>query len=122
MADTIDATITEPDVRALRGEVALLRQELAELRKSLAQEVRTRRLVVVEKDGFERIEARADGDSGSIVVQARDNSWASIGAADLGSENKCEAAAVRLVDSGNTGGEFAVRRDFDDLSKTHTAL
>ena len=118
-------TPTRPEVdevRALRGEVALLRQELAELRRSLAQEVRTRRLVVVEEDGFERIDASADGHGGSIIVRARDDSWAIVAADDIGSENNVQAAAYRLVDGGNTAAEFVVRRDFDCLDKTHTEL
>lgn len=122
MTYSVDATTTEVELSRLCGEVALLRQELADLRKSIAQEVRTRRLVVVEADGFERIDASADGKSGSIVVQARDKSWASINADDLGSVNRYQAAAFRLVDGGNTGAELAVHRDADDLGETHTSL
>ena len=57
--DALDAAI---------GEVAA---RLARLRHTLAGEVRTRRIVVTEPDGFERIVAEATGGVGAVTVRTR---------------------------------------------------
>jgi hypothetical protein len=59
------------DVDVLRAEVAALREELGRLRTQLATEVRTRKVVVVGPDGFERIELNALADTGEVVVNGR---------------------------------------------------
>lgn len=46
-------------------------RELVELRRALGEEVRTRRVVVVEDDGFERIVLGAAARFGHVTVQAR---------------------------------------------------
>lgn len=61
----------DPTEIALRAEVTQLRRDLDTLRASLAEEVRTRRLVVEESDGFERLTAGAEGDGGSLVLHVR---------------------------------------------------
>lgn len=58
-------------VAELQQQVASLRNDLAALRASLATEVRTRRLVVEEEDGFERIVAEGRGTHGKVEVHAR---------------------------------------------------
>lgn len=50
------------------GEVAA---RLARLRRTLAGEIRTRRLVVAEPDGFERVVAAATGGLGAVTVRTR---------------------------------------------------
>ncbi len=66
----------EPDPLAQRldqvvAAVGSLRQELAELRASLAREVRTRRVVVIEEDGFVRVVLEARARYGRVGVLAR---------------------------------------------------
>lgn len=62
---------TEERIAALEHNNTLLRRELEELRASLSAEVRTRRLVVVADDGFERIVAESRPHSGGIKVRCR---------------------------------------------------
>lgn len=55
-------------VAELVTEVARLVEDLAEMRAAQATEVRTRRLVVVDQDGFERVELSTLPTSGSVTV------------------------------------------------------
>jgi hypothetical protein len=48
-----------------------MRDELAALRRALGEELRTRRLVVVEDDGFERVVISARGAFGYVAVCGR---------------------------------------------------
>lgn len=77
----------------LEAENRELRDDLNVLRASLATEVRTRRLVVEEEDGFERIVAEGHGTRGTVEVLARpvDRERASEGAVEG------EAASVTLL-------------------------
>lgn len=63
-------TITET-VTDLRAEVTELRTMLTALTDQLATEVRTRRLVVVGPDGYERIIADAWDTGASVIVHGR---------------------------------------------------
>src|SRR5882762_4519852 len=58
-------------IDALTDRVRQLTEELLELRRSSDREVRTRRLVVVEEDGFERIVAEGGGRFGQVTVYGR---------------------------------------------------
>jgi hypothetical protein len=60
---------TEPTDDA--RELDQLRQEVAALRAAISTEIRTRRVTVVEPDGFERIVLEAQGRFGSIAVRTR---------------------------------------------------
>lgn len=66
-----DGQITEARLDKLEEDNARLRNDLSAMRASLAAEVRTRRLVVEEEDGFERIVAEGRGTHGKIQVHAR---------------------------------------------------
>lgn len=55
----------------LTQEVRSLRDELTALRESLTAEVRTRQLVVVEDDGFERCVVRTADDHATLLLGAR---------------------------------------------------
>ena len=65
----IDRSVTAR-VRDLSTEIAELRAELATLRAALAGEVRTRRLVVVDEHGEERIVARAGADTTMLSLSS----------------------------------------------------
>lgn len=56
---------------ALEAEIAEMRRELEALRQQLASEVRTRRLVVVDESGFERIVGETGDDWGQVSVYGR---------------------------------------------------
>lgn len=63
-----DPTELNQVVAELVAEVARLVEDLAEMRAAQATEVRTRRLVVVDEDGFERVELSTLTTSGSVTV------------------------------------------------------
>lgn len=58
-------------VRALEGEVRRLRDAFDTHRASQADEVRTRRLLVVDRDGFERVVAEGGEAQAVLSVRAR---------------------------------------------------
>ena len=85
-----------------------LRSELDQLRQQLATEVRTRRLVVVDPNGFERIVAKTSSDSGSLTVASARDVHVSLTA----NEQSLEAyAEVYLSGGGNVAGHFGVTED-----------
>ena len=53
-------------------ELGSLRHELVELRTSLAHEIRTRRVVILEEDGFARIVLETRGHYGRVGVLTRE--------------------------------------------------
>ena len=55
--------------RDLVRELASLRRELGELKAGLAEQVTTRRLVVVDGDGVQRVVVRAEKTTGSVLVR-----------------------------------------------------
>lgn len=61
----------DKDSSELAGEIDRLRTELAALRIELTSEVRTRRVVIVEGDGFERVVLGARGEFGHVTVNGR---------------------------------------------------
>ena len=62
---------SEDRLARLEEENRTLRSDLDALRASLSAEVRTRRLVVEEEDGFERVVAEGHGEHGTLTVYAR---------------------------------------------------
>lgn len=111
------------EVAELRAEIAALREQIIdEARTSaewvddfeaqLATEVRTRRLVVVDANGFERVvaETSARADSGSLTVASPKDVSVTVIAAE-----QCEDAfaQVYLSGGGNTAATFEVREDGD---------
>jgi hypothetical protein len=74
MTDTDPATDGEPlaeRLRLLEREVHRLRDAVDTYRAALSDEVRTRRLVVVDRGGFERIVAEGGVDHAHLSVRAR---------------------------------------------------
>lgn len=65
--DALDAAISDVAAR------------LARLRGTLAGEIRTRRLVVAEPDGFERVVAEATGGLGAVLVRTRTTGPGTVG-------------------------------------------
>ncbi|CAN5531044.1 hypothetical protein BH10ACT1_BH10ACT1_33460 [soil metagenome] len=62
-----------PTLESLAIEVATLRAELALIRREVAAEVRTRRLVVVDEDGAERVSTRISDTLTILEVEAPPN-------------------------------------------------
>lgn len=83
------------------GDVAA---RLARLRRTLAGEVRTRRLVVAEADGFERVVADATGGVGAVTVRTRTHGPGTVGvevfAADPVGDDPAHVG-VALLDGGD---------------------
>lgn len=101
---TIDHT--EADYDRLRAELEALRTELAEFRGQLAGEVRTRRLVVVDDQGVERIFTTLHKDLMKLSAVWSDgdrDAEACMYAGDVGSED-CAAAGFEIW----AGGDQAV--------------
>jgi hypothetical protein len=106
-------TTTPTLLEQLAQEVLALRSELASLREQLATEVRTRRLVVVDATGFERIVGETLPDSASFEVLCRDDqeTAARMYASD---ESVGAEAGVALSGGGSIVGELSVRQSGDD--------
>jgi hypothetical protein len=75
MCDTPSGASTPRDLddrlAAVESEVRDVRTGLDDLRRALDHEVRTRRLVVVDRGGFERLVADGGGDDASVTLRAR---------------------------------------------------
>ena len=84
--------------RDLVRELASLRRELGELRAGLAKQVTTRRLVVVDGDGVQRVVIRSDQTTGSVLVRVD---------AAAGETSGVELYAVEPVDDSERA-EFGV--------------
>jgi len=101
-------------VRDLVERVGALSAELADLRTSLASEVRTRRVVVVEEDGFERIILGARDRFGHVTVVSRTPPGAST-IAELFANDPVDAdganVGVALTDAGNVVATLDVADD-----------
>ena len=69
--DPSPAPIDSGDGQTLNERVDAVERLLLELIEHTAQEVRTRRVAVVEDDGFERVVLQAHGSHGEITVAAR---------------------------------------------------
>jgi uncharacterized protein YrzB (UPF0473 family) len=111
--DIMTATITAPaegDDNRLRAEIAELRLELAALRDQLATEVRTRRIVVVDEQGRERVYSSVGDHYSQIHVAFSENpdqerdlgrSCVTLYAGDESDEDGCASAQVDVVVDGN---------------------
>lgn len=104
--------MAKTELAELRGEIDALRRQMAALVEQVSTEVRTRRLVVVEEDGFERIVAEANGDSGEVKVQSRtateDTTNVSMFAGEI---DGFECAEVGLWHRGNNAAELITHLD-----------
>jgi hypothetical protein len=99
-----DRTLTPVALGELRDELRLLREELAGLRSDVAAEVRTRRLVVVDSQGFERLVAEGGDDHGFLAVRGR------------AGERRCTAVELYVndpVDGDGTHAGVALGEDGD---------
>lgn len=85
--------------------VSSLRAELAELRRQLATEVRTRRLVVIDPKGFERVVAETTDDYGAVSVVSPEGCHVSLVADEQSAEPSAE---LFLSGGGNGAGRFGV--------------
>ena len=109
-------TRPRPTIEGLTEEVAELRAALDELRTQLAGEVRTRRLVVVGPDGFERITAEADEWNGTVTVAStRKGMHVELSVSE---EEPAARADVYLSAGGNVVGRFSVD-EFGDVVVDH---
>jgi hypothetical protein len=115
VTDTANGTAREDGtlLEQLAREVFILRAEVASLRDQLAKEVRTRRLTVVNEDGFESIVVGVGAGAAVVkVIAASDpDTWVSLLAADT---SGFISAGVYLSGGGNGAGVFEVNRHGDD--------
>ena len=88
----------ERDVDAARGDVD-------DLRSQIGAEVRTRRVVVVGPDGFERITAEAHIDTGEVLVRNRKDMHVALVADESDTRGFAE---VFLSGGGNGVGRFGL--------------
>ncbi len=103
MADSQDAV---PLGGIIEARFSALSAELAELREQIAGEVRTRRLVVVGPDGFERVVAEARSDCGSVRVDSPSGVHVALVADEM---MEGEASAQVYLSAGGDGvGHFGV--------------
>jgi hypothetical protein len=107
--DAMVATVLE-----LVERVGALATELAELRTSMAREIRSRRVVVVEADGFERIVLGAREQYGHVAVLSRAPTGAST-SAELFAHDPVDAdganVGVALTDRGEVVATLDVTHD-----------
>lgn len=90
--------------------LAVLEEELLTLRRSLVEEVRTRRLVVVTEDGFERVVAESAEESGGVRVYCRggEEGHDARTYVELFAEQEPLSAGLHLTGGGNGHGSLAV--------------
>jgi hypothetical protein len=92
------------EIGRLAERLDTLSSELAELRASLLREIRSRRVVVVGHDGFERIVLGADERFGHVTVVSRTATASSTGA-ELFANDAIDAepanVGLALVDGGD---------------------
>jgi hypothetical protein len=100
-----------PDAGELAERLDAVEQLLGKLIERTATELRTRRLVVTEDDGFERVVIDASGSHGEVTVSARPGS-AGPAAVDLYAHDASDGdganVGVALVDQGNVVRSFDV--------------
>lgn len=102
---------TGGDILHVEDRLAALQAEVAALRDELRHEIRTRRVVVVEEDGFERIVLGADDSHGEVVVAARpsrDQSTRTELFALDSDDAEGPFVGVELVDRGNSVAGLSV--------------
>ncbi len=86
--------------------LAAVEQLLGELIEHLSDEVKTRRLVVVEDDGFERVVLAAAGRHGEVMVAAR-NPGGGTTAAELYAHDAMEGDGAHAGVAVVSGGDIA---------------
>lgn len=122
----------EDRLRRIEAENRDLRDALDALRAGLSGEVRTRRLVVEEEDGFERVVAEGHGTHGTVEVYARpvDRERATEGAAEgetasvalLGNDESIPpSASVYFLAGGDVLGSLDVKGT-DETMAPHCSL
>lgn len=88
----------------LEASVADVRARLRRLHRQLGDEVRTRRLVIEEADGFERVVLEGNASFGAVTVRARTTAPGTV-AVDLfaadGRDGEPAHIGVALVDGGD---------------------
>jgi hypothetical protein len=93
------------------GQLDELRAELSRLRASLEIEIRTRRIVVREDDGFERVVIGAHGRWGGVAVHGRAHRPGST-SAELFANDPVDGdganVGLSLADAGNVVATFEV--------------
>lgn len=89
---------------ALEDGVAEVRSQLGRLRRQLGEEVLTRRLVVAESDGFERVILEGSTSFGAVTVRARSAGSGTV-AVDLFAADSRDGEpahiGVALIDAGD---------------------
>ena len=115
---------TEPCALSLPAQVAELRTEVAALRDSFAVEVRTRRIVVVDQDGTERIYSTISGNYASFDVRSAIDGFP----ASLDNEAVCSIESsfdgncgVSAMVGGNVVASMTSTSLEDDVSLGHRA-
>ena len=102
--DPDSAPIDGSGPESLSVRIDAVERLLLELLEHTAQEVRTRRLAVIEDDGFERVVLEAGGSHGEITVAARGDGRGATAAelyAHDASEGDEATAGVALVRDGD---------------------
>ncbi len=115
-AERISETTSPTLLEELAREVLVLRAELSTLREQLEKEVRTRRLIVVDDDGFEGIVAEIskgadDEHNASVRVASRTDAgtWAILhNTASIGMDGRTVSCGLFLSGGGNGVGMFEV--------------
>ncbi|CCM65358.1 hypothetical protein BN381_70057 [Candidatus Microthrix parvicella RN1] len=96
--------------RDLVRELASLRRELGELKVGLAEQVTTRRLVVVDGDGVQRVVVRADQTTGSVLVRvdaaAGETTGVELFAVEPVNDVGTAEAGVALYQAGEVAGSW----------------
>lgn len=111
-----DASDQDPDggvdrMLGLTREVRSLHDELSALRDALATEVRTRRIVVVEADGFERCIVDAAGTHAVITLAGRSEPGLSTAMdfyVDDAMDGDGPSVGLALIDRGNVVASFGL--------------
>lgn len=102
--DQDPAPIDSDDTKTLSERVDAVERLLLHLIEQISHEVRTRRVAVIEDDGFERVAIEATGTRGGLTVSARGGigcgTAAEIYAHDA-SEGDSATAGVALVRDGD---------------------
>ena len=108
--DPDSAPIDGSGPESLSVRIDAVERLLLELLEHTAKEVRTRRLAVIEDDGFERVVLQADGTHGEVTVAARGEGGGATAAemyAHDPSDGDGATAGVTLV----RGGDLQWTRD-----------
>ncbi len=113
-----------------RVEMDRLRAEVAELRDSLRSEVRTRRLVVVDDNGAERIASEVTGRWAELAVRSADKNYTAVmyvqepdaDEAPFSSMHLSTGGTVVVTLGGDEHGQPSVRLDDAAMAKPAIAL